>query len=157
MKLKVELTEAEKRTLQQLSRKHPYQDFRIRGLGLLLLNDGRRICDIAEELEVSAKSVYNWAHAWYDKGLCGLLVGHKGGRPRALSDAMITTAVEAARSESMTLKQIAQQIETTAGLSIIVWCCSTSRPIASTEHDRNRLEARQVSLAPFRHMDQRNH
>ncbi|HWW99940.1 helix-turn-helix domain-containing protein [Collimonas sp.] len=111
MKLKVELTEAEKRTLQQLSRKHPYQDFRTRGLGLLLLNDGRRICDIAEELEVSAKSVYNWAHAWHDRGLCGLLVGHKGGRPRALSDAMVTTAVEAARAESMTLKQIAQQIE----------------------------------------------
>jgi transposase len=111
MKLKVELTEAEKRTLQQLSRKHSFQDFRLRGLGLLLLSDGRRISDIAEELEVSAKSIYNWTHAWEDKGLCGLLVGHKGGRPRALSDAMIATAVEAARAESMTLKQIAQQIE----------------------------------------------
>jgi len=111
MKLKVELTEAEKRTLQQLSRKHSYQDFRTRGLGLLFLGDARRICDIAEELKVSAKSVCNWAHAWQDKGLCGLPLGHKGGRPRALSEAMITTAVEAARSESMTLKQIAQQIE----------------------------------------------
>ena len=115
MKLKVELTQAEKRTLQQLSRKHFYQDFRTRGLGLLLLGDGRRPCDIAEELEVSARSLYNWAHAWQDKGLCGLLVGHKGGRPRALSDAMIATAVAAARSQSMTLKQIAQYIKAVHG------------------------------------------
>jgi transposase len=115
MKLQVELTETEKSTLQQLSRKHSYQDFRMRGLGLLLLSDGRRIYDIAQELEVSAKSVYNWAHAWQDKGLCGLLVGHKGGRPRALSDAMIATAVESARGELMTLKQIAKCIEAVHG------------------------------------------
>ena len=115
MKLKIELTDAEKYTLQQLSRKHSYPDFRTRGLGLLLLSDGRRICDIAQELEMSAKSVYNWAHAWQDKGLCGLLVGHKGGRPRALSEAMIATAVESARTELMTLKQIAKCIETAHG------------------------------------------
>jgi len=115
MKLQVELTDAEKYTLQQLSRKHFYQDFRTRGLGLLLLGDGRRINDIAQELEVSARSVYNWAHAWQEKGLCGLLVGHQGGRPRALSRAMIATAVESARTELMTLKQIAKCIEATHG------------------------------------------
>jgi Winged helix-turn helix len=84
LKCVVELTDAEKKTLQQLSRKHPHQDFRTRGLGLLELARGRRVNEIAVELEVSDKSVYNWARAWNDKGLCGLLVGHKGGRPRAL-------------------------------------------------------------------------
>ena len=51
-------------------------------------------------------------HAWNDKGL----TGHKGGRPRALSEAMIATAIEAASAESMTLKQIAQRIEEVHGL-----------------------------------------
>jgi len=32
VKCAVELTEPEKKTLQQLSRKHPHQDFRTRGL-----------------------------------------------------------------------------------------------------------------------------
>jgi len=115
MKCAVELTEAETKTLQQLSRKHPHQDFRTRGLGLLELGSGRRVHEIAVELDVSDKSVYNWVHSWNDRGLCGLLTGHKGGRPRALSDALIATAIEAARTESMTLKQIALRIEEVHG------------------------------------------
>ncbi|MGV7244877.1 helix-turn-helix domain-containing protein [Caballeronia sp. M23-90] len=116
MKCIVELSEAEKKTLQQLSRYHPHADFRTRGLGLLLLDSGRRVHEAALELEVSDKSVYNWMHAWHDSGLCGLLVGHKGGRPRALSEAMIGTAIEAASAESMTLKQIAQRVEEVHGV-----------------------------------------
>src|SRR5260370_5336480 len=85
MKCVVELTDAEKKTLQQLSRKHPHQDFRTRGLGLLELARGRRVHEIAVELEVSDKSVYNWSHCWNDRGLCGLLSRHNGGPPRALS------------------------------------------------------------------------
>jgi transposase len=123
MKCVVELTEAETKTLQQLSRKHPHQDFRARGLGLLELARGRRLNEIAVEFEVSDKSVYNWAHARNDKGLCGLLVGHKSGRPRALSVAMIATAVEAANAESMTLKQIAQRIEQVRGTPFTCRLC----------------------------------
>ncbi|WP_455290018.1 helix-turn-helix domain-containing protein [Cupriavidus necator] len=115
MKCIVELSEAEKKTLQQLSLKHRYQDFRLRGQGLLLLGDGQLVRDVAEQLDVSMKSVYNWSHWWREKGLCGLLVGHKGGRPRSLSEAMITTAVEVASAESLELREIAQQIETVHG------------------------------------------
>src|SRR5260370_31593669 len=61
VKCAVELTEPEKKALQQLSRKHPHQDFRTRGLGLLELASSRRVHEIAIELEVSDKSVYNWA------------------------------------------------------------------------------------------------
>jgi hypothetical protein len=73
VKCAVELTEPEKQTLQQLSRKHPHQDFRTRGLALLGLASGRRVHEIAVELEVSNKSVYNWAHSWNNRGLFGLL------------------------------------------------------------------------------------
>jgi transposase len=43
----------------------------------------------------------------------GLLGVHGGGRPRALSEAMVTTAVQAASAESLT--QIAQRVETIYG------------------------------------------
>jgi len=72
MKCIVELSEAEKKTLQQLSRYHPHADFRTRGLGLLLLESGRRVHEAALELEVSDKSVYNWMHAWHDIGIARL-------------------------------------------------------------------------------------
>jgi transposase len=66
---------------------------------------------IAEQLGVSGQSVYNWSHAWRDSGVCGLTGGHCGGRPPALSDAMIATALEVARAEPLTLVQIAQRVQ----------------------------------------------
>jgi transposase len=115
MKRTVKLTEPEKQTLQELSLKHRHRDFRIRGRALLELNGGRRVKEIALELGVSDRSVYNWAYAWKRVGLCGLLTGHKGGRPRVLPDAMIATAVEAARVQLLTLRQIALRVEEVHG------------------------------------------
>lgn len=115
MKCIIELSQTEKKTLQQLSLKHPCQGFRLRGQGLLLLGDGKLIRDVAQQLDVSVKSVYNWSHWWRDKGLCGLLVGHKGGRPRSLSEAMVALAVEVASAQSLSLREIAQRIEAIHG------------------------------------------
>lgn len=115
MKCAVNLTDAEEVTLQQLSLKHKHRDIRIRAAGVILVGRKMKPSDIALQLGVSGQSIYNWAHAWNNKGICGLLVGHKGGRPLALSDAMVMTATEAARAESMTLKQIAQHVETVHG------------------------------------------
>ncbi|MPW15999.1 helix-turn-helix domain-containing protein, partial [Paraburkholderia sp. CNPSo 3157] len=76
MKCVVELSEAEKITLQQLSINHKHRDIRTRAAGLLML--GRKIKPkaIAEQLGVSGQSVYNWSHAWRDSGVCGLTGGH---------------------------------------------------------------------------------
>jgi len=111
MKCVVELSEAEKITLQQLSINHKHRDIRTRAAGLLML--GRKIKPkaIAEQLGVSGQSVYNWSHAWRDSGVCGLTGGHCGGRPPALSDAMIATEREVARAEPLTLVQIAQRVQ----------------------------------------------
>ncbi|MFL9989405.1 hypothetical protein [Paraburkholderia sediminicola] len=57
MKRAVELTGPEKKTLQQLSLKHPHEDVRPRGLGVLERGCGRRVHEIAVELDVSDKSV----------------------------------------------------------------------------------------------------
>ena len=70
---------------------------------------------IAEQLGVSDKSVYNWAHARHDGGACALMGGHNGGRPRALSEAMVATALEIARAEPLTLGQIAQRVQEIRG------------------------------------------
>jgi transposase len=120
MKCTIKLDDVEKRTLQELALRHPHEDFRARGLGLLLLSAGQRVHEISAQLDVSKKTVYNWTNAWRQKGLCGLLNGHKGGRPRSLSEDMVATAVAAARAESMTLKQIAQCIEAAHGMPM---CC----------------------------------
>jgi transposase len=53
---------------------------------------------------------------WRDSGVCGLMGGHNGGRPFALSEAMVTTAIEAAAAESMTLRRIAQRVEEVHGV-----------------------------------------
>ena len=87
MKCTVELTDVERHTLQQLSLNHRHRDFRIRATGLLLRARGLKVQDVARELEVSCQTAYNWAHAWREFGVCGLLVGHKGGRPLALPEA----------------------------------------------------------------------
>ncbi len=115
MKCTVELTEVERCTLRELSSNHRHPDFRIRARALLLLAQGRRVRDIARELDVTYKSVYNWAHGWRMSGICGLLVGHSGGRPPLLSRAMLATAIEAARAESTTLTDIAERIEVVHG------------------------------------------
>jgi hypothetical protein len=54
------LTEPEKKTPQQLSLKHPHERLSNPGLGLLALGRSRRVHEIAVELDVSDKSVYNW-------------------------------------------------------------------------------------------------
>ncbi|WP_080432492.1 helix-turn-helix domain-containing protein [Burkholderia ubonensis] len=118
MKCVVILTEVEAQTLQQLSINHPYQDMRTRAAALLMLAGGKlRPMAVSEKLGVSGQSVYNWAHTWREQGVIGLLakIGHKGGRPRALSDEMIAAAVRIASAEPLTREQITQRLETEFG------------------------------------------
>lgn len=101
MKCIIKLSEIERRTLQKMSVNHRHRGIRTRAAGLLLIGSGLHAPKAAAALDVSAQSIYNWSRLWRELGLCGLLSGHGGGRPRALSEAM-----EVARTESMTLGQI---------------------------------------------------
>lgn len=114
----VELNEAEEVTLQQLSINHRHRDTRTRAAGLLLLGRKDKPKAIAGQLGVSDQSVYNWAHAWREGGVCALMGGHNGGRPRALSEVMVATALEVARAEPLTLAQIAQRVQDVLGESL---------------------------------------
>ncbi|RBJ74939.1 helix-turn-helix domain-containing protein [Pseudomonas sp. MWU12-2534b] len=73
---------------------------------------------MATEIGVSHQSLYNWSKAWREAGLCGLLIGHNGGRSPALSPEMIASAVAAAREESMTLAKIALRVEAEHGVPL---------------------------------------
>ncbi|WNV03205.1 helix-turn-helix domain-containing protein [Candidatus Methylospira mobilis] len=74
------LTIEEIETLEQLA-KHPhYPDFRRRALGLPALNAGRSVVDICGFLHVSNQPIYNWAKGWREKGIAGILGGHKAGQ-----------------------------------------------------------------------------
>ncbi len=115
MELIAKLTREERLTLQQLATNHQHRDIRTRAMGLLRLSRLHRPALVAEELGVSQSSVYNWAHAWSERGICGLLGGHSGGRPRALSAEMLSAVIKAACAESMTLAKIAKQVETEQG------------------------------------------
>ncbi|HDR9512260.1 transposase [Burkholderia cepacia] len=118
MKCVVVVTEAEEQTLQQLSINHPYQDMRTRAAALLMLAGGKLSpIAVSAKLGVSGQSVYNWAHTWREQGVIGLLIkiGHKGGRPRALSDEMIAAVVRMASAEPLTREQITQCLEAEFG------------------------------------------
>ncbi|EJM5004452.1 helix-turn-helix domain-containing protein [Salmonella enterica] len=105
------LTEPERITLQQLSLNHPHRDIRTKGYGLLLLARKFTPQQIADEIGCSWRVTYDWFHAWEQSGIVGLLGGHQEGRYPAMSPEMITTAVEVATSESLSLARIAQRVE----------------------------------------------
>lgn len=111
MKIKLTLSECEAETLLQLSINHPWRDARLRAMGLLWLGSGMHPMEIAEKLNVSHQSIYNWRHAWEVRGLVGLIGGHTGGRPSLLPPAMIETVIATATQEALTLKKIAERVE----------------------------------------------
>lgn len=111
MKCVVVLEAVEELTLQQMSINHRHQDTRTRAAGLLMLGRGLKPRAIAADLGVSGQSVYNWSHAWRERGICGLMGAHNGGRHALLTEAQIAVALEIARSEPLTLGRIAQRVE----------------------------------------------
>lgn len=111
MKCVVVLKAGEEPTLQQMSINHSQRDTRTRAAGLLLLGRGIKPRAVAAQLGVSGQSVYNWSHAWRERGICGLVAAHNGGRNSLLSEAQIAVALEIARTEPLTLGRIAQRLE----------------------------------------------
>jgi len=111
MKIELMLSESESETLLNLSINHGWRDVRVRGAGLLRLGAGVHPNVIANEWGVSHQSIYNWRHAWEERGVVGLIGGHQGGRPLLLSAALIATVVDVASKEALTLKGIAHRVE----------------------------------------------
>ena len=61
MKCVVELSDAEDKTLHQMSLNHQHRDMRIRAAGVMMLGRKIKLTEVALQLGVSGQSVYNWA------------------------------------------------------------------------------------------------
>jgi hypothetical protein len=110
MPCRTELTEAERLTLEEMSRNHPFRDFRPRALGVLALGKGHPPKVVADILVVTAQTVSTETKAGACLGLTGLLNGHKGGCPPKLTAALLDTAEAVARAEPCALKEIARRV-----------------------------------------------
>ena len=104
------LDEHEVATLKEMAARHHHADFRRRALGLLALNRGYKVVQICDMLQVSDQPLYNWAKGWREKGLVGILGGHKGGAPRKLTAQLLDEAAQIASEQSLSLGEIAQQL-----------------------------------------------
>lgn len=105
------MTDAERLTLEELGRNHPFRDFRPRALGVLALSKGHGPKVVADILGVTVQTVYNWDRAWRTLGVMGLLNGHQGGRPPKLTAALLDTAEAVARAEPCALCEIAERVK----------------------------------------------
>ena len=109
-KLMAPLTAVELLTLQEMGRHHRHGEFRFRARGLISIDAQQSPKVVAEVLGVSEQSVYNWVKWWRRSGLAGLLDGRGGGRPVKLTEELVASAVEIARSEPLTLDGIRQRV-----------------------------------------------
>ena len=83
MKLVI-LDKVERRTLREMGIHHDHRRTRMRAQGLLRLNEGYTLQQVADEFGVHLNSVENWRRRWKILGLAGLYEGRHTGRPPTL-------------------------------------------------------------------------
>ena len=110
MPFRIELNEAERLTLEELSRNPPCRDFRPRALGRRALGTGHGAKVVADSRGVREQPVYHWQRGWREGGVRGLLNGHPGGRPLKLTVVRLNTAEAVARAEPCSLHEIARRV-----------------------------------------------
>ena len=108
--INLDLDEEDRMSLEELAAHHRYEDVRRRARGLLALEKGHRTTVVSDVLGVTSQSVRNWAQWWGERGLDGILIGHKGGRPAKLTAEMLETGKNCACKQPMTLREIAAVI-----------------------------------------------
>ena len=86
MRLRLNLTAEERRTLREMDIYHPHARARMRAQGMFRLAQGLTLQQVADEFEVHLNSVENWRQRWDEFCLVGLFEGRHIGRPRKLSD-----------------------------------------------------------------------
>ncbi|KVP93118.1 hypothetical protein WJ95_05825 [Burkholderia ubonensis] len=115
MKQKFTLNDTERATLEVLSTTHFHRDVRLRAQGLLMMHHGDTLTQIAATQNMTIQTVFNWRRGWHERGLFVVLGGHRGGRPRVLTDEVIALALDIARTEKLPMKQIKARVEAVRG------------------------------------------
>lgn len=100
----IKLTQEEIITLQEGRKNHLSYQFRDRCQCLLLSNEGKEVKELAQILQVSPISIYNWFHRWEEKGLVGLLNQKGQGRKGILLQTDHDTIKQKVQAHAQQLK-----------------------------------------------------
>lgn len=76
------LTDNELKIVAKAAKSDKRPEVRQRAMGLRLLHEGQTPKEVAQIMNVSQPSVYDWHHRWQANGLDGLANRPKSGRPR---------------------------------------------------------------------------
>ena len=107
----IKLTSEEIITLQQGRKNHTLHQFRDRCHCLLLSNEGKEVKEIAQILQVSTITIYNWFHRWEEKGIVGLLNQKGQGRKAILLQSERETIKEKVQANAQKLKQAGEELK----------------------------------------------
>jgi len=78
---RLELTQAEVRTLRYVGIFHSHPRTRMRAQAIVRLNQGLTLQQVAKEFAAHLNSAEHWRQRWNKDGLTGLYEGHHSGRP----------------------------------------------------------------------------
>jgi transposase len=102
-RIKYELKKQELNALEAVQRRDENPRVRQRATGIRLLHLGKKPQEVAELLNVSLGTVYNWHASWRREGLAGLADEVRSGRPRLGTAAYCAKLEEVMATDPSTL------------------------------------------------------
>jgi transposase len=106
MDSELEMTEPERRELEQAAKRGHCWLLRRRAQAILLLAQGRAPAEVADILETRRESIYQWRRNWRENGMAGLAEGLHTGRPSALDAEMQCYLEQLAEAGTYSIRQL---------------------------------------------------
>jgi transposase len=102
-KINYQLSEDELKQIEEAQRTSPDPRVRQRATGLRLLHRGKKPAEVAELLNVSQATVFNWHADWRAEGIAGLNDKARSGRPLLADEVYRAKVEEVIESDPTTL------------------------------------------------------
>jgi transposase len=105
-------------SLEKIYKECDEPNFKERFLAIKMVYSGKKVTEVAKDLSLSHKTVYNWIDKWNEKGIEGLK-SKKRGKPRAayLKREDWLQVIEEIKDKGYNLEQIREYIQKTRGIS----------------------------------------
>lgn len=113
-----QLSPEEVKTLDEMYKNHACQASKIRARAILLNHLGLKVMLISTIFGICRQTVSIWLHAWEDTGICGLLDKPRSGRPRILSQAAETDALNRVNQSPRSLKKVLAELSDSLGITL---------------------------------------
>lgn len=102
-RIQYQINENELKALEEVQRRDGNPRVRQRAMGIRLLHLGKKPQEVAELLNVSLGTIYNWHASWRQAGLAGLADEARSGRPRLGNEAYCAKLEEVMATEPSAL------------------------------------------------------